>query len=342
MYNIALFGAGRIGQVHSVNIAAHKDTVLYSVSDPFAENAQKIAEKYNAKIQTIEEALADENVDGVLIASATDTHADLISLAAQAGKAIFCEKPVHLDIERVRECLKIVDDNKVPLFVGFNRRYDPQFRKVREMLSAGRIGKAESLIITSRDPSPPPAEYVKVSGGMFRDMTIHDFDMARYIMGEDPVSIFAQGSNLVDPAIGEAGDIDTAFVVMEFPSGALATISNTRRSGYGYDQRLELHGEKGLLQAGNMKENLVEHWGEDGCSSAKPHPFFLERYHDAYIAEWEHFVDILAGRAVPECNGYDGKQALLMADKALESLRTGKKVYFGQVTEFISNKRQII
>ena len=342
MYNIALFGAGRIGQVHSVNIAAHKDTNLYSVSDPFAENAQKIAEKYNAKIQTIEEALADENVDGVLIASATDTHADLISLAAKAGKAIFCEKPVHLDIERVKECLDIVDDNKVPLFVGFNRRYDPQFRKVREMLSAGSIGKAESLIIISRDPSPPPAEYVKVSGGMFRDMTIHDFDMARYIMGEDPISIFAQGSNLVDPAIGAAGDIDTAFVVMEFPSGALATISNTRRSGYGYDQRLELHGEKGLLQAHNMKESLVEHCGEDGCTTSKPHPFFLERYEAAYVAEWEHFVDILAGRAVPECSGYDGKQALLMADKAIESLRTGKKVHFGQVTEFSSNKRQIV
>lgn len=328
MYNIALFGAGRIGQVHSVNIAAHKNTTLYSVIDPFAENSEKLAKKYSAKIQTVEDALADSNVDGVLIASATDTHADLISLAAKAGKAIFCEKPVHLDIERVKECLKIVEENKVPLFVGFNRRYDPQFRKLREMFSAGCIGKAESLIITSRDPSPPPAEYVKVSGGMFRDMTIHDFDMARYIMGEDPVSIFAQGSNLVDPAIGAAGDIDTAFVVMEFPSGALATISNTRRSGYGYDQRLELHGEKGLLQAGNMKENLVEYWGEEGCTSAKPQPFFLERYKDAYIAEWEHFVDVLAGRAKPECNGYDGEQALLMADKAIESLRTGKKVNF--------------
>lgn len=326
MYNIALFGAGRIGQVHSVNVDAHKDTNLYSVIDPFAENAENLATKYGAKVQSIEEALADANVDGVLIASATDTHAELIELAAKAGKAIFCEKPVHLDIERVRACLKTVNDNQVPLFVAFNRRYDPQFRKIREMLSSGSIGKAESLIITSRDPSPPPAEYVKVSGGMFRDMTIHDFDMARFIMGEDPVSIYAQGSNLVDPAIGEAGDIDTAFVVMKFPSGALATISNTRRSGYGYDQRIELHGEKGLLTANNIKEDAVEQWNDAGCTAAKPEHFFLQRYDAAYKAEWEHFVDVLAGRAKPECSGYDGEQALVMADKALESLQTGKEV----------------
>lgn len=326
MYNIALFGAGRIGQVHAVNIADHKETQLYSVIDPFSQGTAALAEKYGAKQQSTEEALADPNVHGVLIASATDTHAELIELAAKAGKAIFCEKPVHLDIERVRSCLAIVEQYKVPLFVGFNRRYDPQFRKVREMLSAGSIGKAESLLITSRDPSPPPAEYVKVSGGMFRDMTIHDFDMARFIMGEDPVSIYAQGSNLVDPAIGQVGDIDTAFIVMKFPSGAMATITNSRRSGYGYDQRIELHGEKGLLTAKNIHENAVEQWGEAGCVAAKPEHFFLQRYDAAYKAEWTHFVDVLAGRAQPECSGYDGELALLMADKALESLKTGKEV----------------
>ncbi|WP_415721837.1 inositol 2-dehydrogenase [Photobacterium ganghwense] len=326
MYNIALFGAGRIGQVHAVNIADHKETQLYSVIDPFSQGTAALAEKYGAKQQSTEEALADPNVHGVLIASATDTHAELIELAAKAGKAIFCEKPVHLDIERVRSCLAIVEQYQVPLFVGFNRRYDPQFRKVREMLSAGSIGKAESLLITSRDPSPPPAEYVKVSGGMFRDMTIHDFDMARFIMGEDPVSIYAQGSNLVDPAIGQAGDIDTALIVMKFPSGAMATITNSRRSGYGYDQRIELHGEKGLLTAKNIHENAVEQWGEAGCVAAKPEHFFLQRYDAAYKAEWTHFVDVLAGRAQPECSGYDGELALLMADKALESLKTGKEV----------------
>lgn len=329
MYNIALFGAGRIGQVHAVNIANHPQSSLYSVIDPYQEGAKALATKYGAKIQTTEEAMADPNIHAVLIASATDTHADLIEQAALAKKTIFCEKPIHLDISRVQQCLAIVKENNVPLFVGFNRRYDPQFRLVRERLSAGAIGKAESLVITSRDPSPPPAEYVKVSGGIFRDMTIHDFDMARFIIGEDPISIYAQGSNLVDPAIGQAGDIDTAFIVMKFPSGAMATITNSRRSGYGYDQRLELHGEKGLLKADNIHENTVELWTEEaGCVGAKPEHFFLERYAKAYRSEWEHFIDVVAGRSEPECSGYDGELALKMADKALESLKTGQEVKF--------------
>ncbi|ELX8378565.1 inositol 2-dehydrogenase [Providencia vermicola] len=326
MFNIALFGAGRIGQVHAVNIAGHKETSLYSVIDPYQPNALALAEKYQAKVQSTEEAMQDPNVHGVLIASATDTHADLIELAAKNNKVIFCEKPVHLDLERVRQCLKSVKEHNVPLFIGFNRRYDPQFRHLKNLFEQGAIGKAESLIITSRDPSPPPAEYVKVSGGMFRDMTIHDFDMARFMIGENPCSVYAQGSNVVDPAIGQAGDIDTAFIILKFPSGAMATISNSRRSGYGYDQRIELHGEKGLLTAGNIKENSVEFLSDVGCLSAKPEFFFLQRYHEAYKAEWNHFVDILAGRAESETTGTDGELALYLADKALESLKTGKEV----------------
>ncbi|MGW1371658.1 inositol 2-dehydrogenase, partial [Providencia hangzhouensis] len=323
MFNIALFGAGRIGQVHAVNIAGHKETKLYSVIDPYQPNAVALAEKYQAKVQTTEEAMQDPNIQGVLIASATDTHADLIELAAKHKKVIFCEKPVHLDLERVKQCLKSVKEHNVPLFIGFNRRYDPQFRHLKNLFQQGAIGKAESLIITSRDPSPPPAEYVKVSGGMFRDMTIHDFDMARFMIGEEPCSVYAQGSNVVDPAIGQAGDIDTAFIILKFPSGAMATISNSRRSGYGYDQRIELHGEKGLLTAGNIKENSVALLSEVGCLSAKPEYFFLQRYHEAYQAEWQHFVDILAGRAESETTGTDGELALYLADKALESLKTG-------------------
>ncbi|HBO21683.1 MAG TPA: inositol 2-dehydrogenase [Providencia sp.] len=326
MFNIALFGAGRIGQVHAVNIAGHKETTLYSVIDPYQPNADALAEKYQAKIQSVEEAMQDPNVHGVLIASATDTHANLIELAAKHKKVIFCEKPVHLDLERVKQCLKSVKEHNVPLFIGFNRRYDPQFHHLKNLFEQGAIGKAESLIITSRDPSPPPAEYVKVSGGMFRDMTIHDFDMARFMIGEEPCSVFAQGSNVVDPAIGQAGDIDTAFIILKFPSGAMATISNSRRSGYGYDQRVELHGEKGLLTAGNIKENSVELLSEVGCLSAKPEFFFLQRYNEAYKAEWNHFVDILAGRAESETTGTDGELALYLADKALESLKTGKEV----------------
>lgn len=326
MFNIALFGAGRIGQVHAVNIAGHKETTLYSVIDPYQPNALSLAEKYQAKVQSTEEAMQDPNVHGVLIASATDTHADLIELAATHKKVIFCEKPVHLDLERVRQCLKSVKEHNVPLFIGFNRRYDPQFRHLKNLFEQGAIGKAESLMITSRDPSPPPAEYVKVSGGMFRDMTIHDFDMARFMIGEEPCSVYAQGSNVVDPAIGQAGDIDTAFIILKFPSGAMATISNSRRSGYGYDQRIELHGEKGLLTAGNIKENSVEFLSDVGCLSAKPEFFFLQRYHEAYKAEWNHFVDILAGRVESETTGTDGELALYLADKALESLKSGKEV----------------
>ncbi|WP_445374494.1 inositol 2-dehydrogenase [Photorhabdus tasmaniensis] len=326
MFNIALFGAGRIGQVHAANIANHTETCLYSVVDPNQESAESLARKYQTKVQAVEQAISDPEVHGVLIASATDTHADLIELAAKYHKKIFCEKPVHLDIERVHHCLETVKQYQVPLFIGFNRRYDPQFRRLKTLFDTGTIGKAESLLITSRDPSPPSAEYVRISGGMFRDMTIHDFDMARFILGEEPCSIYAQGSNLVDPAIGQAGDIDTAFIVMKFPSGAMATITNSRRSGYGYDQRIELHGEKGLLSAGNLKENSVELWENTGCLAAKPEHFFLQRYRDAYIAEWDHFVNVMADRATSECSGFDGKQALYLADKALESLYSGKEI----------------
>lgn len=192
MFNIALLGAGRIGQVHAANIATHKETTLWSVVDPNETFASRLATQYQARQQSLDEAMTDPDVHAVLIASATDTHADLIELAARHGKAIFCEKPVHLDLARVRDCLKVVKEFDVPLFIGFNRRFDPQFRRVKTEAQSGRIGKPESLLIISRDPSPPPAEYVRVSGGMFRDMTIHDFDMARFIMGEEPVSVYAQ------------------------------------------------------------------------------------------------------------------------------------------------------
>ncbi|RPH26852.1 inositol 2-dehydrogenase [Buttiauxella warmboldiae] len=326
MFNIALLGAGRIGQIHAANIAAHQQTTLWSVVDPNQENARRVATQYQARQQSANEAMADPDVHAVLIASATDTHADLIELAASHGKAIFCEKPVHLDLARVRDCLKVVKARRVPLFIGFNRRFDPQFRRVQTEAQQGRIGKPESLLIISRDPSPPPAEYVRVSGGMFRDMTIHDFDMARFIMGEEPVAIYAQGSNLVDPAIGDAGDIDTAFIVLKYASGALATIVNSRRSAYGYDQRLELHGSSGLLCAGNMLENQVQHFSAEGCNSALPQHFFLQRYQEAYAAEWLHFVAILRGEAQPECSGEDGERALYLADKALESLRSQREI----------------
>jgi len=256
------------------------------------------------------EAMTDPNVHAVMIALATDTRADLIELTAKHGKAIFCEKPVHLDLVRVRDCLKVMKEHNLPLFISFNRHFDPQFRKVKNEAVQGSIGKPESLVIISRDPSPPSAEYVRVSGGIFRDMTIYDFDMERFIMGEEPVSVYAQGSNLVDPAIGAAGDIDTVVIVLKYASGALATIVNSRRSAYGYDQRLELHGSNGLLTAANILKNQVQHFCASGCDSALPEHFFLQRYKDAYAAEWQHFIAVLRCETKPECRGVDGERAL--------------------------------
>ncbi|MEE3650359.1 MULTISPECIES: inositol 2-dehydrogenase [unclassified Brenneria] len=327
MFNIALLGAGKIGSIHANNIFRHNEATLWSVVDPNADNAKRLAEKYGAQWYiTAEDALADSNVDGVWIASASHTHADLIELAALHGKAIFCEKPIHLDSARVSECLATVKKHNVPLIIGFNRRFDPQFSRIKALADQGKIGKKESLLIISRDPLPPPIDYVKISGGLFKDMMIHDFDMARFIMGEDPDSIFAQGSNLVDPEIGAAGDIDTAFVTLKFPSGAIATIVNSRRSGYGYDQRIELHGSGGLLSAGNIYEDQVCVWDTSGRKSAPPEHFYLQRYKDAYAAELDHLVAVMGGKTSPGCSGEDGEKALLLALKAAESLKEGKEI----------------
>lgn len=322
MFNIALLGAGRIGQIHAGNIAAHPYSRLYSVVDPNVQNAALVSERYQANQQTLQQALQDSNVHAVLIASATDTHADFIEQAAKHGKAIFCEKPVHLDLARVRDCLRVVKSCNVPLFIGFQRRFDAEFRYARDEAQAGRIGKLENLLIISRDPSAPPVEYITVSGGLFRDMTIHDFDMARFMMGEEPVSVFAQGSNLTDPAIGMAGDIDTAVIVLKYASGAMASIVNSRRSSYGYDQRVELHGEQGLLCVDNIRQHQVRRYVSAGSYAALPEPFFLQRYRNAYTAEWQHFIEVLRGESQPLCTGDDGERALYIADKALESLRT--------------------
>ena len=326
MFNIALFGAGRIGQVHAANISSHPKTNLTAIIDPYEKGARMLAEKYDAQVMSIQDAMENPSIHAVCIGSATDTHADLIELAAKSNKAIFCEKPIDLSLERVRQCLATVSTYQVPMLVGLNRRYDPHFSALQQQYAKGAIGKAESLVITSRDPAPPPVEYVKVSGGLFRDMAIHDFDMARFILGEDPISVMAHGSCMVDEEIGKAGDIDTAVTVLSFPSGATATIINSRRSGYSYDQRAELHGSEGMLRVENLPENLVQQWDESGVQSAKPQPFFLERYEKAYQVEWQHFVDILERKTAPLCSGYDGEIALVIAEAATESMRSGQPV----------------
>jgi myo-inositol 2-dehydrogenase/D-chiro-inositol 1-dehydrogenase len=269
--DVCQFGAGRIGKIHAANIAAHPGARLRYVVDVNREAAAELAKAYGAEVVDADTALADTGVGAVVVASSTDTHADVAEAAARAGKAIFCEKPIDLDIGRVDACLSALKQGGASMFVGFNRRFDPSFAALHDAVREGRVGKLEMVSITSRDPAPPPLDYIKVSGGLFRDMTIHDFDMARWLLGEDPVEVFATGSCLVDPGIGQAGDIDTALVTLKTGSGALCQISNSRRAVYGYDQRIEVLGEKGMLRAENKLPTTVENATADG-SSVMPMP----------------------------------------------------------------------
>jgi myo-inositol 2-dehydrogenase / D-chiro-inositol 1-dehydrogenase len=326
MINFCQFGAGRIGSIHAGNIARHADARLHVVVDPDQAAAERLAGLYGAAVGSASEALADPTVDAVVIASSTDTHAELIEAAARAGKAIFCEKPLDLDRRRAEACAAVAASCGVPLMVGFNRRFDPSFARLQRQIGDGRIGQLELLSITSRDPAPPPIAYVLVSGGLFHDMMIHDFDMARWLSGEEPVEVLAAASNLVDPAIGEAGDVDTAVVTLRMPSGALCQISNSRRAVYGYDQRIEAFGSRGSLRAENVVESTVVFSGEDGVVSEKPLNFFLERYAEAYRRELAHFIDAVAGGTTPLTGGADGVSALTLADAALEASRTRRAI----------------
>jgi len=328
MLKTALIGAGRIGQVHAANIASNPLSELTAITDIFIGNAHKLADKYQSKVLTLDEILADKNIEAVVIASATDTHSDLIEQAARAGKAIFCEKPIDLDSKRVMRCLKIVKECNAKLMIGFNRRFDPDFSALQQRYLSGAFGAAEVLQITSRDPSPPPVEYIKVSGGLFRDMSIHDLDMARFILNEEPIAVSASASCIVEPAIGKCGDVDTALITLEFASGALVSISNSRRTTYGYDQRIELHAAKGMLQADNVRESNIIETTDAGVNSAKAEYFFLERYMPAYDAEWNHFSESVLNNTEFSCTAQDGAKALVMAELAHTALITGQKQYF--------------
>ena len=331
MLKVGLLGAGRIGQVHAAVIAAHEGSTLAAISDVYAPAAEELAAKYHAQVRSSDEIIADDTINAVLIATSTDTHSDLIEAATQAGKAVMCEKPVDLSLERARACLEAVSETGRPVMIGFNRRFDPSFAAIRDSLAAGQIGKAELLSVTSFDPAPPPVEYIKVSGGMFRDMMIHDFDMTNFIMGETPVSISASGACLVDPEIGRAGDIDTAVVTLSYADGKLAVIKNSRRAAYGYDQRLELLGADGLLQAQNMLENTVVKSTGQGVISAKPTYFFIERYMPAYKAEWAAFVAAVQEGDDMPVSLQDGVQALAMAEAAQRSFDSSRPVRLADV-----------
>jgi myo-inositol 2-dehydrogenase/D-chiro-inositol 1-dehydrogenase len=326
MIGFCQFGAGRIGAIHAGNIASHPDARLRIVVDPDRAAAERLAGRYGAGVGSQTEALADPSVSAVVIASSTDTHADLVEAASRAGKAVFCEKPLDLDRGRAEACVAVAHQCGVSLMVGFNRRFDPNFARLERQIRDGRIGRLELLTITSRDPAPPPIEYVRRSGGLFRDMMIHDFDMARWLLREEPIEVFAAASVLIDPAIGEAGDVDTAVATLRTQSGALCQISNSRRALYGYDQRIEALGSKGALRAENMVESTVSFAGADGITSEKLLHFFLERYAEAYRRELDHLIGTIVSGAVPMVGGGDGVKALALADAALASFRTGRPV----------------
>jgi myo-inositol 2-dehydrogenase/D-chiro-inositol 1-dehydrogenase len=324
-----LVGAGRIGQIHARNIAAHEGAQLAGVADVNAAAAEKLAQSVGSRVVDVHAALLDRSVDAVLIASSTDTHADLVIAAARAGKAILCEKPLDLDASRAAATLDVVERAGVLLALGFNRRFDPSFNRLHARVLAGEAGKVETVTIVSRDPAPPPAEYVARSGGLFRDMMIHDFDMARWLLGAEPVTVSASGACLVDPAIGKAGDIDTAIVVMQTASGSLCQIANSRRCAYGYDQRIEVFGSAGMVRADNRYATSVERAGASGFEHEPVLNFFLERYAEAYRLELASFIDVLEGRPGMVVSGRDGLRALQLADAAQRSLERRNPVATG-------------
>lgn len=323
MLKVGLLGAGRIGNVHARAISANPESELVAVSDVLVANAEKLGAEFGAAVRSSDEIIADNEIDAVLIATSTDTHSDLIEAATAAGKAVLCEKPVDLNLARAQACQAAVAKTGKPVMIGLNRRFDRNFQAMKAAVDAGEIGKPELLSITSFDPAPPPVSYIAVSGGLFRDMMIHDFDMANFIMGDLPETIMATGSSIVDPAIGAAGDVDTAVVTMTYADGRIAVIKNSRRAAYGYDQRVELLGSKGMLQVGNVVENTVVKSTATGVTGAKPTYFFLERYMQAYEAEWAAFVEMVVNNG-PVPVGLDaGVAALAMAEAATRSSQAG-------------------
>ncbi|MDB4254863.1 inositol 2-dehydrogenase [Yoonia sp.] len=323
MINIGILGCGRIGQVHGATLRGMRNARAVAVADAMPAAAASLAATLDARVMDTAALINDPGIDAVIIGTPTTTHYDLIHAAAAAGKAIFCEKPIDLSVARIHDCLAAVEKAGVPFMTAFNRRFDPNFAHLQAQIEAQVIGNVELVTILSRDPSPPPIGYVKTSGGIFRDMMIHDLDMARFLLGEEPVSLTAAASCLVDPEIGEAGDFDTAVVTLKTASGKLCQISNSRRATYGYDQRIEVHGSLGMLRADNMLETTVELSNAAGMCKAPTQPFFLERYAAAYRAEMVHFVTALETCKAVMPTGQDGLKAQILADAADAGARDG-------------------
>ncbi|QYZ68825.1 inositol 2-dehydrogenase [Neotabrizicola shimadae] len=327
----AILGAGRIGQVHARAVASTPGARLVAIADPVAAAAEKLRAAYGCDVRTIEQIEASDDVDAVVICTPTDTHADLIERFCRAGKAVFCEKPIDLSLPRVAACLKVVQETNGKLMVGFNRRFDPDFMAVKAAIDAGKVGAVEMVTITSRDPGAPPHDYITRSGGMFRDMTIHDFDMARWLLGEEVESVFASASVLTDAKIGELGDFDSANVILRTASGKQAIITNTRRASYGYDQRIEVLGSKGMAAAENHGENRIVLADADGFHSAPLLNFFMTRYVAAYANEIASFIAAVTEGAATPTTGEDGLRALALAEAALKSVAEGRLVKVSEV-----------
>ncbi len=329
MVRIAVLGAGRIGKIHARNIAASPQATLVAIADPFGTAAAELAAQLSAEpssdpLAAIERA----DIDAVVIGTPTDTHVDLLLHAVRHGKAVLCEKPIDLDLARVDDAVAEISRLNGRVMLAFNRRFDPSSRELRRAIDAGDIGEVRQVIISSRDPGAPPAGYLRSSGGIFRDMTIHDFDMARWLLGEEPVEVAAIGSRVVDPALmAEVDDYDTVMVLLRTASGRQCHINNCREAVYGYDQRFEIFGSQGALFNDNLRPTTVRHWTRDTTDARQPLlNFFLDRYADAYRAEMDAFIDAVASHTPFPVTPHDGRQALLLADRALQSLLTGKTV----------------
>jgi len=331
---VGIIGAGRIGKLHAENLCFRVPEIdVVAIADIFEDAAKKCAQecgipKYYADPRKI---IEDKAIDAVVICSSTDTHSQFIIESAEAGKHIFCEKPIDFSLERIDKALAAVDKAGVKLQIGFNRRFDPSMKRVHELVAAGELGTPHILRISSRDPAPPPISYIKVSGGIFLDMTIHDFDMARYVMGDEVDEIFTAGGVMVDPAIGEAGDVDTAIITLRFRNGAIGTIDNSRQAVYGYDQRLEVFGSKGVAIVYNEKPDNVELSTAETVSTARPPYFFVERYTDAYVAEIKDFAAAITQNKPVPVTGRDGRMPVVMGYAAQKSYRENRPVKLSEI-----------
>lgn len=330
---IAVAGLGRIGKIHLNNLCRNFSEIEVVAVMDLMDNSKETADEYNIPLflKNFDSLLSITELDAVVICSPTDTHADYVVKAARAGKHIFCEKPLDLSLEKVKEVLTIVEESKVKLMLGFNRRFDPEFRKIRELVLNGTIGDPQILKITSRDPGPPPISYIKVSGGIFLDMTIHDFDMARYISGKEVREVFAAGAVKVDKAIGEAGDIDTAVITLVFEDNTMAVIDNSRKAAYGYDQRLEVFGSKGMALADNNFPNSHKLYSEKGVSGDLPLHFFLERYQESYNNEMHDFINALNTGGEMPVGGIDGLMSIIIGLAARKSVEENRPVKISEI-----------